>query len=74
MRLAEYIGRYKRRNNISILQTARWNEILEKAFAQGQARGLSEEFVEKYLTAVHQESISHQHTVLHAGAGVRFRD
>jgi chorismate mutase len=74
MRLAEDIGRYKRRNNISILQTARWNEILEKAFAQGQARGLSEEFVEKYLTAVHQESISHQHTVLHAGAGVRFRD
>lgn len=74
MRLAEDIGRYKRRNNISILQTARWNEILEKAFAQGQARGLSEEFVEKYLTAVHQESISHQHTVLHAGAGVRLRD
>ena len=74
MRLAEDIGRYKRRNNISILQTARWNEILEKAFAQGQARGLSDEFVEKYLTAVHQESISHQHTVLHARAEVRFRD
>jgi len=74
MRLAEDIGRYKRRNNISILQTARWNEILEKAFAQGQARGLSDEFVEKYLTAVHQESISHQHTVLHAGTEVRFME
>ncbi|MCC6460007.1 MAG: bifunctional 3-deoxy-7-phosphoheptulonate synthase/chorismate mutase type II, partial [Saprospiraceae bacterium] len=63
MRLAEDIGRYKQRNNISILQTARWSEILEKASAQGQARGLSPEFIERYLTAVHQESITHQFNV-----------
>lgn len=64
MRLAEDIGRYKRRNNISILQTARWNEILEKAFKQGQERHLSSEFVEKFLSAVHQESITRQHAVM----------
>lgn len=64
MRLAEAIGRYKRRNNISILQTARWNEILENAFRHGQERQLSNEFVEKFLSAVHQESIAHQHAVM----------
>lgn len=64
MRFAEDIGRYKERNNISILQAARWNEILEKAFAQGKPRGLSEDFIEKFLSAVHQESIAHQQSVM----------
>jgi chorismate mutase len=65
MRVAEDIGRYKLRNNISILQTARWNDILEKGFAHGRERGLNDEFVEKYLSAVHQESIAHQQKVMH---------
>lgn len=69
MRCAEDIGRYKNRNNISILQASRWNEILEKAFAQGRQRGLSDDFIEKLLTAVHQESIAHQTAVMHATSG-----
>ncbi len=64
MRLAEDIGRYKKRNNIAILQTARWNEILEKAYQQGRERGLNDPFVEKFLTAVHQESIAHQTKIM----------
>ncbi len=63
MRLSEDIGRFKRRNNISILQTTRWNEILERTFISGRERGLSDAFVEKYLGAVHQESIEHQRIV-----------
>lgn len=66
MRLAEDIGRYKMRNNISILQTARWNEILEKALEKGKSRDLSDVFVEKFLSAIHQESIAHQSKVMHA--------
>ena len=65
MRISEDIGRYKQRNNIAILQAARWNEILEKGFEQGRGRGLSDEFVEKLLTAVHNESIVHQQSVMH---------
>lgn len=64
MRLAEDIGRYKKRNNISVLQSGRWNEILEKAYEQGRARNLQDEFIEKYLTAVHQESIAHQMRIM----------
>src|ERR1051326_1682495 len=31
MKIAEKIGEYKKRNNITILQTNRWNEIIERA-------------------------------------------
>jgi chorismate mutase len=68
MRIAEDIGRYKSHNNISILQAVRWNEILEKGFAQGRQRGLNDEFIEKFLSAVHQESIAHQQAVMQESA------
>ncbi len=64
MRVAEQIGEYKRDNNITILQTARWNEILERAFVKGDKLGLSKEFVTKYVNAVHMESINHQQRIL----------
>jgi chorismate mutase len=64
MRIAEDIGRYKLRNGISILQSARWSEILEKGHAQGRQRGLTDDFVERMLSAIHQESIAHQQQVM----------
>ena len=60
MKVAEKIGQYKKENNITILQTNRWNEILERAVKQGEKVGLSKEFITKYLDAVHLESINHQ--------------
>ncbi|MER3463651.1 MAG: 3-deoxy-7-phosphoheptulonate synthase [Chitinophagaceae bacterium] len=60
MKLAEKIAVYKKENNITILQTRRWNEILEKAYHKGEKLGLSKEFITKYFDAVHLESISHQ--------------
>jgi len=66
MQLAEHIGEYKHRNNIAILQTDRWNEILERAVAKGMKKGLSEEFVGNILRAIHDESINLQSKVMHA--------
>ena len=60
MNVAESIGLYKKAKNISILQPVRWNEILEKAIAKGEERGLSEDFITQFLKAIHQESINHQ--------------
>ena len=60
MKIADKIGEYKRENNITILQTNRWNEILEKAFVKGNKLGLSKDFITKYFDAIHMESISHQ--------------
>ncbi|MBX9892581.1 MAG: bifunctional 3-deoxy-7-phosphoheptulonate synthase/chorismate mutase type II [Chitinophagaceae bacterium] len=64
MKIAEKIGQYKKDNNITILQTNRWNEILERAYRKGDVLGLSKEFVTKYLDAVHLESINHQNRIM----------
>jgi chorismate mutase len=64
VKVAEKIGEYKKQNNITILQTGRWNEILERAYGKGEKLGLSKEFITKYLDAVHMESINHQNKIM----------
>lgn len=64
MKIAEEIGTYKRDNNITILQVNRWDEILKKAISYGKALKLSEEFTEKFLELVHNESIRRQTEVM----------
>ncbi|MDE3142950.1 MAG: bifunctional 3-deoxy-7-phosphoheptulonate synthase/chorismate mutase type II [Bacteroidota bacterium] len=66
IKIAEKIGQYKKDNNITILQTTRWNEILERAFAKGDKLGLSKEFITKYFDAVHMESINHQNKIFNS--------
>ncbi|MDI9363602.1 MAG: chorismate mutase [Flavobacterium sp.] len=66
IKVAEKIGQYKKDNNITILQTNRWNEILERAFKQGEKLGLSNEFITKYFDAVHMESINHQNKIMNS--------
>jgi chorismate mutase len=64
MKIADKIGEFKRDNNISILQTTRWAEILEQSIANGKSLGLSEGFVMSVLSAIHQESINHQAKIM----------
>jgi chorismate mutase len=66
MRIAEKIGEYKKNNNITILQTNRWNEILHRAVQKGETLGLSKEFITKYFDAMHMESISHQNKIMNS--------
>jgi chorismate mutase len=64
MKVAEKIGEYKKNNNITILQTNRWNAIIQRAFDKGEKLGLSKEFITKYFDAVHMESINHQNKIM----------
>ncbi len=66
MKVAEKIADYKKENNITILQTNRWNEILNRACQRAEKLGLSREFITKYFDAVHMESISHQTKVFNS--------
>jgi chorismate mutase len=66
MKIADKIGEYKKNNNITILQTNRWNEILEKAYTKGDKLGLSKEFITKYFDAIHLESINHQNKIMNS--------
>lgn len=64
MKIADKIGAYKKENEITILQTNRWNEILDSMSSKGEKLGLSKDFITKYLDAVHVESINHQNAVM----------
>ncbi len=64
MKIADEVGEYKKENNLTILQTARWNDILERALTKGNELTLSKEFLVKYFDAVHMESINHQNKVM----------
>ena len=66
MKVADKIGQYKKDNNITILQTNRWNAILERAYERGEKLGLSQEFITKYFDAVHMESINHQNKIMNS--------
>jgi chorismate mutase len=64
MAVASKIGLYKKQNNITILQTSRWDEILKHRIEQAARKGLSEEFIIKVFRAIHEESINHQTKVM----------
>lgn len=64
MKIADRIGEYKKQNNIRILQTARWDEILNRVADRGSKNGLSEEFISRLFKAVHQESINRQEKIM----------
>jgi len=66
MKIAEKIGEFKKNNDITILQTNRWNEILERAIRKGDNLGLTREFITKYFDAVHMESINHQNKIMNS--------
>ena len=64
MLIADEIGRYKKKNNIAILQTKRWDQILNKRLNMGEEKGLGNEFINRVFRAIHQESINHQNKIM----------
>jgi chorismate mutase len=61
MRVAENIGILKHKENVAILQSGRWSDILQIMIESGVSKGLSKEFVEEVFKAIHVESINIQH-------------
>ena len=64
MRIAEKIGALKKENSITILQQERWKEVKEERIEAGLKNDLTEKFLNRYLNALHQESIRHQTKVM----------
>lgn len=60
MRVCREIGQYKKEHNMTVLQTARYGEILDKRGAQGSLCGMDAEFVRKIFEEVHEESVRQQ--------------
>lgn len=64
MKIADKIGEYKKQNNITILQPGRWQDIMDEVSQKAETLGLSRDFINRYLDAVHLESINHQKKVM----------
>ena len=64
MKVAEKIGIHKKENQVTILQSNRWEELLKTRIQHGVDNGLTEEFMNKVLKAIHQESINRQTKVM----------
>jgi chorismate mutase len=64
MKIVEEIGKYKKDNNITILQLKRWSQIIHDRVDTGVRMGLSRGFLLKLLEALHEESIQRQTDVM----------
>lgn len=60
MRVCREIGQYKKEHNMTVLQTGRYNEILDKRGAQGSLCGMAPEFVKQVFEQIHEESVRQQ--------------
>ena len=60
MRVCREIGTFKKEHNMTVLQTGRYNEILDKRGAQGTLCGMDADFVKQVFEAIHEESVRQQ--------------
>ena len=60
MDISEQIGLLKRTENVAILQSARWEEILKSMHIEAKKKGLSQGFITEIFKAIHVESIKTQ--------------
>jgi chorismate mutase len=58
------IGKYKKENNITILQIKRWRNIIKERLADGTGRGMDPTFLRSLLELVHNESIRIQNEIM----------
>ncbi|GHT75505.1 cytochrome c4 [Bacteroidia bacterium] len=64
MRVSQEIGQYKKEHNMPVLQTVRYDEILDKRIKQAESMGMGTAFMKEVLEAIHEESIHQQIEVL----------
>ncbi|MGL5785552.1 MAG: chorismate mutase [Bacteroidales bacterium] len=60
MRIAREIAQFKKENNMPVLQSGRYDEIINKRCAQGAEMDLAVDFVKEVMEAIHEESVRQQ--------------
>lgn len=66
MKVSRQIGHYKKENGITILQAARWSDIIKDRLQAAVAKGLSEDIMNEILQMIHKESIRQQTLVMNS--------
>ncbi|HIZ85623.1 MAG TPA: bifunctional 3-deoxy-7-phosphoheptulonate synthase/chorismate mutase type II [Candidatus Coprenecus stercoravium] len=60
MSISESIGRIKERSGLTVLQTGRWNTVLERVRAMAKEKDLDEDFITEIFTTIHRASMERQ--------------
>lgn len=64
MNISKQIGVYKQQNNITILQSRRYNEIIHDRNFKALKRGLNVDFVNRVFESIHEESVLQQSQIM----------
>ncbi|MBR4814601.1 MAG: bifunctional 3-deoxy-7-phosphoheptulonate synthase/chorismate mutase type II, partial [Paludibacteraceae bacterium] len=64
MRVAREIGIYKKEHEMAILQTQRYDEIINKRVEAGSAMEMDGEFMKVVFEAIHAESVRQQMKIM----------
>ena len=54
----------KKNHNVTILQSGRWEKMLEDRIGYGEKNDLTEKFVYDFFKAIHAESINKQSKIM----------
>ena len=60
MQVVRRIGDVKGELGMEVVQDARWQQVVRSRVERGNALGLSGDFLQRYLEALHQEAIAQQ--------------
>ncbi|MCQ2349021.1 MAG: bifunctional 3-deoxy-7-phosphoheptulonate synthase/chorismate mutase type II [Paludibacteraceae bacterium] len=60
MEIVRKVGELKQREGTPVLQTQRYNQILERRLSEAEALGLSHDFVKRVMELIHEEAVCQQ--------------
>lgn len=64
MRISREIGTYKKEHDMTVLQSNRYDEVINKRAQQGGNLGMSNEFMTTIFEAIHSESVRQQMKIM----------
>lgn len=60
MSVSREIGRFKKAHNLRVVQPTRYQEVIKARLSEGQSLGLDEDFTQRVMQAIHEESVRQQ--------------
>lgn len=64
MGVSREIGRFKKKNNMSILQTAQWDRVCTNVAKAAAVNALDEGFVNRLFSMIHEASVAEQNEIM----------
>lgn len=68
MAIAREIGQYKKEHNMQVVQAQRYSTMMSQRHNQAEELGMSGDFIETVMQAVHEESVRQQIRVINSNA------